>query len=141
VAICRNCNASAAKVITTFTSGGIPLKDPRDRCEHCDDSLKVKATAPSDKKLYMGWEVEPNRYKKRDDGSFEASDEKLADQHDFVANAAAKAEDEAHERAKAQKRATRRTTPLTPDEIRKIEEKQLDKARRARAAEAGIWTP
>jgi hypothetical protein len=70
---------------------------------------------PSDKKIWMGYEAHPNEYVKAEDGGFDRKPEYRSEQEQRLARATPE-EREAQERAVANKRATRRTAPMTEAE-------------------------
>jgi hypothetical protein len=71
----------------------------------------VKVTDPSDRKIWAGTEVEPERYYDADsEGVMRAKDELRQDTWDAM-------NIDEEEEARELKRKTRRTTPMTPSEI------------------------
>lgn len=65
----------------------------------------------------MGYEAHPNEYEKGSDGGFDRKPEYRAEQEQRLMDATVE-EQEAQARAVAEKRATRRTTPMTEAEHR-----------------------
>ena len=87
-----------------------------DECPSCAPQAFEKFTAPSDKKIWMGYEAHPNEYVHSEDGGFDRKPEYRAEQE---ARLSAETEDEKAMRLKAEddKRATRRTKPMDALEI------------------------
>jgi hypothetical protein len=114
MATCSNCGADTPRLRTVFLG-----KETRDECPQCAPGSFEKFTAPSDKKIAMGFEAHPNEYEKRydEDGVFYIrKPEYRAEQEQRLTQPA---EDDRlrEEQAVAEKRATRRTQPLSPDEV------------------------
>ena len=105
---CGNCGQEASRCRVTFDQKGDPVLE---RCQHCapeefDDPFRM----PTDQRIYTGPEAYPNRYKRDRNDVFQATDELIAD-------TAALWDEGPTARAVKQKARTRRTDPLTPDEI------------------------
>jgi hypothetical protein len=110
---CANCGSLTSRSRTTFDQHGKQLQEI---CPHCaPQALDEPMRVPSDEKLYTGPQAYPHLYKQSADGVYRAKDELIAD-------TAALWDKGPHEEAKARKRATRRTEPLTPEEQRKANE-------------------
>ncbi len=110
MAICRGCGAD---VLRTCARYGPSMELLSEICPQCapDQFCGVKVTAPSDKKIWDGYEVEPDRYSSPDaENVVHASDELRQDIWDEF-NRDPDAE------AVQKKRATRRTEPLSASEI------------------------
>jgi hypothetical protein len=114
MAICSNCNAQTTRVRSRWTEDGVQRPD---ECPQCAPQSFEKFTAPSDKKIWMGYEAHPNEYVKSEDGGYDRKPEYRAEQEAHMALPTA-GEKEAQERAVAQKRAERRTTPMDEAEMR-----------------------
>jgi len=88
-----------------------------DECPSCaPESFDGKFTAPSDKKIWMGYEAHPNEYEKASDGGFDRKPEYRAEQEHKLGQPTAE-EIEAQRRAEAKKRDERRTQPMTHAEM------------------------
>lgn len=113
MAKCGNCGAETFRVRSRWTDKGARLAD---ECPECAPQIFEKFTAPSDKKIWMGYEAHPNEYVMAADGGYDRKPEYRAEQE---ARLQAETEDERTERlqAEAKKRATRRTSPMTPNEL------------------------
>lgn len=113
------CGAESKKIRQFWDRG----KLTREECPACAPQSFEKQTDPSAKKIWIGPEFAPNDYIKREDpdGGYrydlkpEAARE-LELQH-TVNSQRATDEREARERAMAAKRSTRRTNPMTSEEI------------------------
>ena len=121
VAVCTNCNAETTRSRVIWSEDG----QKREECPNCAPASFEKFTAPSDKKIWMGYEAHPNEYVKAPDGGFDRKPEYRHEQEDKL-----KAETEEEKtlrlKAEANKRANRRMEPMTPEEyhaaLRKAEE-------------------
>jgi hypothetical protein len=125
MAVCSNCGAEGARVRSRWTEKNVQLPD---ECPHCAPQSFEKFTAPSDKKIWMGWETNRNEYEKRYDKDgviYERKPEYQAEQEAKIVDATEE-ERTAQERAVANKRANRRTIPMDEAELaaamRKAEE-------------------
>jgi len=106
---CGKCGAFTSRGVIVFDHNGRKL---REYCQYCNpDNFQTPFRNPSDNKVYTGPEAMPNMYKRGADDIFRAKDELIAD------TAAAWSEGPT-ERALEEKRKTRRTEPLTPEEIK-----------------------
>lgn len=96
-----------------------------DECPACSPGNFEKFSAPSDKKIWMGYEAHPNEYVRSEDGGYDRKPEYRAEQEAQLASETAD-EREARLAAEAKKRATRRTRPMDALElaaaVRKAEE-------------------
>lgn len=112
MAICQTCKAETSRVRTHWTEDGSQF----DECSQCAPGSFEKFTAPSDKKIWMGYEAHPNEYIKAGDGGYDRKPEYRAEQEAKLTDLT---EDErkAQSRAIAKKRATRRTEPMTEAEL------------------------
>ena len=109
MSLCRGCGAEATRTSARY-QGKTLLGEV---CPKCDPVrfAGVKVTDPSDRKIWAGTEVEPERYYDADsEGVMRAKDELRQDTWDAM-----KIDEE--EEARELKRKTRRTTPMTPSEI------------------------
>jgi hypothetical protein len=105
---CGNCGETATRGGVTFDLKGNPV---RERCQNCaPEEFDTAFRMPTDQRIYSGPDAMPNRYKLSKDGILHATDE-------LVADTAALWEDGPTARAKTHKMKTRRTDPLTPEEI------------------------
>jgi hypothetical protein len=114
MALCGNCGAAAPRVKTIFTKNGILLPIPKDECPVCAPQSFEPAPDPSTRKIWIGPEYMPSRYRKKTDhlgDYYEGTDELRADTEDAISRGATD-ETEKLERMKAQKRLNRRTAPL-----------------------------
>lgn len=114
MSVCRGCGAEARRAVTVFNASGDVLKET---CEHCNPAHE-RFRDPSDRRLWDGYEVEPNRYYPKDsNGVARAKDELVQDTLDGLNNNGKDSDDE----WMIAKRKNRRTQPLTPDEIKASE--------------------
>ena len=113
MAICSNCNTESSRVRSRWTEKGVQLAD---ECPSCAPQSFEKFTAPSDKKIWMGYEAHPNEYVRAADGGFDRKPEYRAEQEARLTQAT---DDERAREAQvaARKRANRRLTPMTPAEM------------------------
>lgn len=115
MAICRGCGAEALRTSATYRNGELVSEV----CSSCrPDRFGEPVTDPSDKRIYVGWEAMPQHYRLTDnpDGGkiAHASDSIIADTVELM--------NQTDEHiAIEEKRRTRRTEPLTPDEIKAAE--------------------
>jgi hypothetical protein len=83
----------------------------RERCSHCaPEEFAEPFSDPTDKKIYSGPQAFPHLYKRDANDVFQAKDELLAD-------TAALWDGGPTERARRLRQATRRTDPMTAEEI------------------------
>lgn len=114
MAVCFNCGTEGVRVRSRWDGKGNRLPD---ECPQCSPgSFEGKFTAPSDKKIWMGYEAHPNEYVKAEDGGYDRKPEYRAEQEAQLALPATD-EREAQARAVARKRAERRTAPMSTDEM------------------------
>jgi len=107
---CGNCGAQASRGSVTFDHKG---RTVRERCQHCaPEEFDSAFRNPTDNRIYPGPQAMPHLYKRDKNDVYQAKDELLAD-------TAAAWEKGPTERAVQAKRDTRRTEPLTPEEIEK----------------------
>lgn len=113
MAVCDNCGAVTNRLRSRWTENGIRLPD---ECNFCTPQSFEKFIAPSDKKIWMGYEAHPNEYVRAADGGFDRKPEYRAEQE---AKLCQETEDERILRLEAErhKRATRRTEPMRNDEL------------------------
>jgi hypothetical protein len=116
MAICGKCQAESARVRSRWDAKtGAPLPD---ECPNCSPGSFEKFTAPSDKKMWGGWEAHPNEYEKRYDSEgvfYLRKPEYRAEQEAQLALGATD-EREKQARAEIKKRAERRTLPMNSAE-------------------------
>lgn len=111
MAICSGCGSESPRVLNRWNDKGqLP-----DKCPNCSPSSFEKFTAPSDKKIWMGYEAHPNEYVKSADGGYDRKPEYRAEQEQRL-SAETDEERENRLRAEASKRATRRTRTMDPEE-------------------------
>ncbi len=113
MALCGNCGAHSSRVRSRWSKEGTQLPD---ECSSCAPESFEKFTAPSDKKIWMGYEAHPNEYEKSHDGGFDRKPEYRAEQ-EFKLGQPTDEEVEKQRRAEAKKRAERRTKPMDSSEI------------------------
>lgn len=125
MAICGNCNSESSRVKSRWTEKGERLPD---ECPRCSPESFEKFTSPSDKKIWMGFEANPNEYEKRydKDGVFYVRKSEYRAEQEQRLQQSTEEERLAQEKAIANKRATRRTRALDEVELaaalRKAEE-------------------
>lgn len=115
MAICGNCGAATVRIRSIMRADGW-----RDECPGCAPQSFEKQTDPSDKKIWIGPEYAPNDYE-RVNGELRMKPHAVAELEESAAGRKSVAyteEQKAVERAKEEKRASRRTTPL--DSIEQI---------------------
>src|SRR5437016_12959159 len=125
MAKCGNCGQESSRVISRWSERGVRLPD---ECSHCcPQETHGKFTAPSDQKIWMGYEAHPGEYEKRydeDGGFYIRKPEYRAEQEDKL-KLPATDEQELQRIREENKRQTRRTDPLTTLELSHA----IDKAR------------
>jgi hypothetical protein len=105
---CGNCHHETTRSRITFDNRGSVVLE---RCPSCaPEEFREPFRDPTDTRIYAGPEAMPNLYKRDREGVYQAKDELIAD-------TAALWDGGPTERALAHKRATRRTEPMTPEEI------------------------
>lgn len=115
MAICSNCGTEGARIRSRWTEKGVQLPD---ECPNCAPGSFEKFMAPSDKKIWMGYEAHPNEYEKQYDSNgvvYVRKDEYRDEQEQRLRS---ETEEERIERqaAEAKKRATRRTHAMDENE-------------------------
>lgn len=125
MSICSTCGAETARIRSRFGEDGTVT----DECPQCAPGSFEKFTAPSDKKIWMGYEVHPNEYVKAPDGGYDRKPEYRSEQESQLRQPT-EAEQCAQDAAIAKKRAERRTTPMTPAE---------QSAAMAKASQIAAW--
>lgn len=119
MATCGNCGAEGTRVRSRW-EGANQLPD---ECPACAPQSFEKLSDPSDKKIWIGPEYDPNAYEKRYDVDGVYYVPKPEHTHELeqkmcgVNSVAAQEERAAIAEAEARKRATRRTKPLTQSEL------------------------
>jgi len=104
------CGRESSRGCTTYDLKGVLVKEV---CPGCDPSkFEGPITDPSDNKIYTGPQAMPTLYKQDANGVYQAKDELISDTVE-------KWDKGPTERAKDLKRATRRTEPLTAEELEK----------------------
>jgi hypothetical protein len=112
VIICANCGSKVARSRVIWNEDGAK----REECMQCSPSSFDKFTAPSDKKIWMGYEAHPNEYVKAPDGGYDRKPEYRAEQEAKISQQTEE-EQEAQRRAEDEKRKTRRTDPMDAVEL------------------------
>jgi hypothetical protein len=112
MAKCSNCGFEGTRVRSRWTEKGAQLPD---ECPNCSQGSFEKFTAPSDKKIWLGYEAHPNEYVKAGDGGFDRKPEYRAEQEQKLQQETEEERD-ARLKAEAKKRRERRTEPMTPAE-------------------------
>lgn len=110
--ICANCGSKVARSRVIWNEDGAK----REECVQCSPSSFDKFTAPSDKKIWMGYEAHPNEYVKAPDGGYERKPEYRAEQEAQLLEQTTE-EREQQRLAEEHKRATRRTDPMDAVEL------------------------
>ena len=87
-----------------------------DECPGCAPESFEKFTSPSDKKIWMGYEVHPNEYVRSADGGYDRKPEYRSEQESRLC---AETEEEriARVNAESKKRKTRRTREMDDSEF------------------------
>lgn len=114
MAKCGSCGADSTRLRVVFDVRNNPVLE---ECQACaPEHFAEPFAAPSDRRVHEGIDVYPNLYKQGADGVYRAKDELIQDTVDqWEVNG-----DE--EEKKDRKRRTRRTDPMTPDEIKNAKE-------------------
>lgn len=113
MAICNTCNTEQKHIRTTFRGNAVI-----DECPNCNpEGFREKFKSIRDGEIVMGWEYDPSGYTWKD-GLPQLTDSRLQDMHDIAAKPYEETDD--YKDAVAKKRAKRRTSPLTPEEINKV---------------------
>lgn len=109
---CSGCGAETTRTRLIWDKDG----KQREECRSCAPESFEKFTAPSDKKIWMGYEAHPNEYVKAEDGGYDRKPEYCAEQEQRLAQ---ETEEEKTKRlaAEARKRAERRTAPMDSAEL------------------------
>ena len=111
MAICGGCNQESLRVRADYIGSDLV----REYCIKCKpkEFAEQPVTDPSDKKIYVGWEAMPEKYR-IEDGVAHAKDELMQDTADLMN----KTDEQV---AIEHKRRTRRTEPMSPVEIKEAE--------------------
>ena len=127
MAICSNCGAEGTRVRSRWNEKGAQLPD---ECPSCAPGSFEKFTVPSDKKIWMGFEANPNQYEKRydSDGVFYLRKPEYRAEQEQRLSSETEDEKDARLRAEAKKRSERRTRPMDPDELLMAVRKAADYA-------------
>lgn len=115
MSICGTCKAEGTRIRTIWSGDGAQ----RDECPSCTPESFEKFTAPSDKKIWMGYEAHPNEYEKchdKDGVLYYRKPEYRAEQEQKLMEATEE-EKELQRRAEEKKRKDRRTTPMDEAEL------------------------
>jgi hypothetical protein len=105
---CGHCGEEASRGKVSFDPKGNPV---RERCQNCaPEEFAEPFRMPTDQRIYSGPEAMPHLYKRDKNDVYQAKDELIAD-------TAALWDDGPTSRAKAHKMRTRRTEPLSAEEI------------------------
>lgn len=106
--VCGNCGAETSRGGVTFDSKGDPV---RERCSHCaPEEFDEPFRDPTDNRIYLGPQAFPKMYKRDKNDVYQAKDELIAD-------TAALWDAGPTERARQHKLETRRTEPMSAEEI------------------------
>ena len=106
--VCGNCGAETSRGGVTFDIRGNPV---RERCMYCaPEEFDSAFRDPTDNRIYSGPEAFPHLYKRDKDDVYQAKDELIADTADLWDTGPT-------EQAIRHKQATRRTEPMSADEI------------------------
>ena len=112
MSVCRGCGADTLRTSSRFDAAMNLLEEVCPACKP-ERFQGVKVTDPSDKKIWSGYEVEPDRYSSRDsENTVHAKDELLQDIWSELGK-------DPDQEAIELKRRTRRTEPLSTAEIEK----------------------
>lgn len=113
MATCSNCGAESSRVRSRW----LESKQLPDECPNCSpQAFDGKFTAPSDKKIWMGYEAHPNEYIASPDGGYDRKPEYRAEQEDKLRQPCE--EDRIKQEAAVEnKRKERRTIPMEPAEL------------------------
>ena len=113
MAKCRGCGAEERFTLTTLDEKG---NLAREECKQCRPDLFDGAKrVPSDNKIYSGPQAFPTQYKRDDNGIYHAKDEILQDTVDEWDKGPTQKNID-------KKRASRRTTPLSDEEVKKAQQ-------------------
>jgi hypothetical protein len=106
--LCANCGVLTSRGTVTFDVKGDALYE---RCQQCaPEEFDTPFRDPTDNRIYTGPQAMPNRYKRDKNDVYQATDELIAD-------TAALWDGGPTERAIRHKQATRRTEPMSAEEI------------------------
>jgi len=114
MSVCGTCKTETTRIRTTFSEDGAQ----HDECPHCAPDSFEKFTAPSDKKIWMGYEAHPEQYEKKYDKDgviYERKPEFRAEQEEKLQQATEE-ELTAQQKAEQDKRNNRRTLPMDAGE-------------------------
>lgn len=117
MAKCGGCGNVTARVRRTMTDNGRLLPEDRQQevCPKCaPEEFMEQAFNPFDR-VVLGPEADPKEYRKNKDGAFEMKDEALQD-------LASKWDKGPSFEAMEKKRRTRRTAPMSEEELRRTRE-------------------
>lgn len=116
MAVCSSCGSEGTRIRSRWSEDGTRLPD---ECPQCEPGSFEKFTVPSDKKIWMGYEANPNQYEKRYDSEgvyYVRKSEYRAEQEQRLMQSSEE-ERERQRSAEEHKRATRRTEPMTESEM------------------------
>jgi len=132
MAICSNCGAETTRLRSRWIKG----TQLTDQCPQCaPEEFEGKVTMPSDKKIHMGFEAHPNEYEKRydQDGVYYVRKPEYRAEQEAHLQEIPEDEKAAQSKAAEQKRLTRRTKPMSTQEVElflKQFQEQADEAER-----------
>src|SRR6266852_726358 len=109
---CSNCGAQTTRTRALWDKDGVR----REECRSCAPESFEKFTAPSDKKIWMGFEAHPNEYVKAEDGGYDRKPEYRQEQETALSLASSD-DREAQILAEEKKRRERRTKPMNAAEF------------------------
>jgi hypothetical protein len=112
MSVCSNCKQETTRLRTTWKEDGTCFH----QCPHCAPESFEKFTAPSDKKIWMGYEAHPNEYVKAEDGGYDRKPEYRSEQEQKLGEPTEE-EKELQRRAEEKKRNERRITPMNEAEL------------------------
>lgn len=117
MAVCGNCGQASSRVRSRWDKHNRPLPD---ECPSCSpQSFEGKFTAPSDKKIWMGFEANPNEYEKRydEEGVFYIRKPEYRAEQEEKLRQGCSDEIESQSKAEQKKRLERRTQPMSESEF------------------------
>lgn len=138
-----DCGAEVSRYkVHVESPDGKPLPTFYTTCSECrPNDFSEALTAPSDRKIYVGHEFEPNRYKKNSDGKYVATDEWHADRQAWIKQGETDRQ-AAYDKVRKRKAGIPALTPMQIESIKDffgpLEEQRK---KRKSAQEAGIVIP
>lgn len=116
MAICSTCKRESRRVRSRWDDKGAQLPD---ECPLCAPESFEKFVAPSDKKIWMGYEAHPNEYEKKydSDGLIYVRKPEYRTEQENRLKSETEEEKASRTNAETKKRATRRKRPLDEEEL------------------------